>query len=103
MRDLPDIAQLFDLAEGADAALVARCQAIAERERAEGWAPYAALQADMTKLLEVPVAPNPLTRLALDIRGGRFDKPGPERARLEALLWRHVVQRLRENDPEFII
>jgi hypothetical protein len=102
MRDLPDIAQLLDLAEDGADALAARCRAIAEREREEGRAPYAAIEADIANLLDLPVAPDLLNHLARAIRRGRFDQPGPERARLDALLYRHAVQRLRETYPEFI-
>lgn len=80
-----------------------RCRAIAERERQQGWAPYAALAAELAELLGEPAGPGLLARLAAAIRLGHFDAPGPDQARLEALLWRFVRLRLGENNPEFIL
>jgi hypothetical protein len=100
MRDLPDINKLLDLIEGNSSASE-RCRAIAERERRQGWAPYAAFEEEFARLLGEAVGPGLLARLAAEIRRGRFDAPGPERTRLEALLWQLVRQRLSENNPEF--
>jgi hypothetical protein len=99
MRDLPDITQILGLANCAEPTLVARGRAIAERERREGWAPYAALEEEMATLLGLPAGLGLLARLAAEIRGGRFD----DNATVETWLWRYVDQRLRENDPDFII
>ena len=37
------------------------------------------------------------------IRAGRFDAPGPERLRVEALLWRLAILKLKDNNPDFLI
>jgi hypothetical protein len=97
MRDLPEIARLLDLAAEGEGALAARCRVIAAREAATGWAPYAAVQAEMAALLGNPPRPEVLTRLAQAIRAGRFDAPDADRTKLEALLWRHAVFRMTEN------
>jgi len=83
----------------ADPALAERCQAIAERERQEGWASYAALDAEMTWLLDLPAGGDLRARLAAEIRRGALD----DNAQVESWLWRHVCLRLRENYPEFMI
>jgi hypothetical protein len=87
------------LTDGAEPTQAARGRVIAERERREGRAPYAALEAEMASLLGLPAAPGLLARLAAEIRSGRFDNS----AAVETWLWRYVGQRLRENDPEFFI
>ncbi len=99
MRDLPDIAHILELVSGADPALAERCRAIAERERRAGWAPYAALEAEMAKLMDLPAGSELLARLAGEIRRGRFD----DNAEVEAWLRRYISQRLTENDPEFFM
>jgi hypothetical protein len=99
MRDLPDIADLMELTSGADPGLAARCQAIAERERLQGWAPYAALAPEMAKLLDLPVGLDLLARLAAEIRRGELG----DNAEVESLLWLYVCQRLKENEPELLI
>ena len=99
MRDLPDITVLIELAIGEAAGRDGvRCRAIAERERQQGEAPYAALAMELAGLLGEPAGPGLLARLAADIRLGRFDAPNPK---LESFLWRYVRQRLGENDPDF--
>ena len=96
--------QLLELADGAaEPALVARCRAIAQRERELGWAPYAAIAANLAGLVGAAEGPRLLERLAAEIRQGRFDAPGREQARLKALLGATVRQKLRENNPSFII
>ena len=100
MRDLPDIASIICLTEGEGTARDRmRCRAIAARERRQGWAPYAALAAELAELLGEPAGPDVLARLAAGIRLGRFDRD----RRLEAILWRFVRQRLGENDPDFML
>ena len=104
MRDPPDISILLALAaEAADAErpLVERCRAIAERERCSGMAAYDAVRAVLAERYGMQNDVALLRRLAADIRAGRFDTPGPERAQVARLLLDFATQRLRENNPRF--
>ena len=86
-----------------EAPLAERCREIAERERRYGWAPYAAIAAGLAALLRRAGGAGLLARVAADIRAGRFDALGPERARLDNLLWQLATLKLRENNPDFIM
>jgi hypothetical protein len=104
VRDLPDIADLMALADDAprrEKALVQRCHDIAARERRHGTEPYAAIAAGLAALCGGPAGAGLLAHVAAEIGAGNFDAPGPERARLEKLLWRFVLLKLHENNPEF--
>jgi len=103
MRDLPDIKCILSLVTDAwDEALVARCHAIAARERPLGDAPYRVIAAELAAIYGVAEAPALLARLAADIRGGRYDEPGAERTRLARLLWRLTILKLQESNPAFL-
>jgi hypothetical protein len=111
MRDLPDADTLLALAAAAlaradvtdaERALAARCRDIAAREREFGAAVYAAVAAELKSLYGEDDAAVGLRRLAAEIRAGRYDAPGPERARIERLLWALTVQKLRESNPGFL-
>jgi len=96
-RDLPEISALLALAvESDDGALVARCQAIAKRERANGDAPHARLRARLQVL--IGEGSEPLARLAAEIRAGRG---GNEAVR--DWLWDACRLRLGENNPDFLL
>jgi Domain of unknown function (DUF6285) len=101
MRDPPDARTLLALAGQATDPLAVRCRAIAERESRNGPAPYDAVRAELAALCENG-GTDPLAHLAAAIRAGRFDAPGPARARLERLLWRLAMLKLEENNPGFI-
>jgi Domain of unknown function (DUF6285) len=101
MRDLPDIETLLALAaDDGDGALVARCRAIAARERAAGIEPYDVIDKELRALCDRDEG-EPLATLAAAIRRGRFDDKGSERDRLVHLLWHLALQKLRENNPGF--
>jgi hypothetical protein len=103
MRDRPEIAALLALAEGErDGALVARCHAIAERERRGGDAPYHAIAAELCAICGEGDPPALLARLAAALREGRFDRPGAERTRVERLLWWLTTLKLQESNPAFL-
>jgi hypothetical protein len=106
MRDRPDGPTLRALAEAAsaaeDAALVARCLAIAAREAAAGDAPLSAAQAELAALCGEGGLPDLWRRLAADIRAGLFDAPGERRDAVLRLLWATTIARLRESNPEFL-
>lgn len=110
MRDAPDTSVLLDLAAEflarADATqderrLADRCHDIAARERRYGMAGYDAFHAELTQRYGTQDAATLLRQLAAEIRAGRFDAPGPERARIGRLLLDFAAQRLRENNPAF--
>jgi hypothetical protein len=102
MRDPPEIETLLALAARSDeAALAARCRAIAARERACGTAPYDALGTELRALLGGGDRAPDLVALSAEIMRGRFDAPGPDRDRLVRFLWRVTLQKLRENNPDF--
>jgi hypothetical protein len=102
MRDLPAASFLLALAEEAPGTpeLVERCRAIADREARLGLGRYEAIHTDLAVLYGDSTSS--LARLAVDIRAGRFDAPGPQRIRAERLLRRLVVLRLEECNPDFI-
>jgi hypothetical protein len=101
MRDPPDIETLLALADDeSDGALVARCRAIAARERDAGMAPYDAIETELRALCGSDEL-EALAMLAAAIRRGRFDDMGGGQDRLIRLLWRFALQKLRENNPDF--
>lgn len=105
MRDPPDAARLLALADMAVAAerhLVARARDIDARERSFGTETYEAVAAELRSLYGAHDGASLLRRLAADIRAGRFEVPGPERAQIRDLLLALVAQRLRESNPGFL-
>jgi hypothetical protein len=106
MRDLPLAADLVALADGMlrshDEALALRCRDIAARERLCDPVEYDAVRGALAALYGSGDDAALLGRLAADIRSGRLDPPGPERAQVERLLLQLTVQKLRESNPAFL-
>ena len=114
MRDLPSGPALLALAREvllselmpllpeerrADALLVARCMAIAQREAAtpetseHGFQDLYGAEADTDELLG---------RFARDLRIGAFEDGEARERTARAILWRLTVPRLRQSNPEFL-
>jgi len=116
MRDLPAGPELRALAEEWAArideilpeeravarAMIERCRAIADREQAAGETALAPIRAALAALYGGEQGGDPLTRLAADIRAGRFDAPGEARERVQALLKALTLLKLREANPRFL-
>lgn len=115
MRDLPTGPELMALADEWAAkvdtvppeeraltlAMIERCRAIAIREAAAGEAAMTPIRRELGALYgggDVPA----FARLTAEIRAGRLDKPGAERARVRALLWALTLQKLRESNLRFL-
>jgi hypothetical protein len=102
MRDPPEIAAILPLVVECDeAALRVRAEAIAGREAA-GEGGFVPVRAGLVELYGTGSDRSLLGRLAADIRAGRFDRPGPERSRIERLLWSLAIAKLGENNPDFL-
>jgi Domain of unknown function (DUF6285) len=103
MRDLPDITEILGLLnEARDAALEARCRAIAKRE-AEGAAAYDELRTALERFYGKAPDAILLARLTADICAGRFDPGTPDACAVASLLRALVRQRLRESNPDFLL
>jgi len=114
MRDLPSGPALLALAREvllselmpllpeerrADALLVARCMAIAQREAAtpetseHGFQDLYGAEADTDELLG---------RFARDLRIGAFENSPDRELCARAMLWRLTIAKLRQSNPEFL-
>lgn len=107
MRDPPDALFLLALAreaevQGEDAPLVARARAIAERERASGDAHVERFRLALAERYGEGGIESLLRRLAGEIRAGAADAPGTARARLLSFLWTTTLQKLAENNPDYL-
>lgn len=107
MRDRPDGAFLAVLAREAAAQgecpeLVARAEAIAERERIAGDAPVERLRRALAARYGEGDIDSLLRRLAAEIRAGAGDAPGAERSALGRLLWAMTRQKLAESNPDYL-
>jgi hypothetical protein len=99
MRDLPAASLLLALAAEAgeeEPALVQRCRDIARREEQLGDGRYDEIRRALAALYGPGDDRALLTRLAADIRIGRFDPPTMER-----LLRGLIRLRLEESNPDF--
>jgi hypothetical protein len=103
-RDVLDgtLAPLLPPERRADAALVARAMAIAERELREGGAPIAAAEAELAALYGAGDPERLLRRLADDIRAGAYDAAGARRAAVLRLLRAITAAKLRASNPAFL-
>ena len=126
MRDLPPIAELLDLARRVPAEnllpgererhahLVATAQAIAAREATAGQGWQQEIERELCefyhaqkKSLSAPgggegVAGDLLARLAADLRRGAFETTPVREKAARAILWRLVLAKLREANPQFL-
>jgi hypothetical protein len=108
MRDRPTAGELLALAaaacgnDGSEAALAARCRAIAAREAEQGDSGFAAIRAELAALYGEQEDGALLTCLAAQLRDGIHDAPGDLRDRVRDLLWRLTVAKLRESNPDFL-
>jgi len=98
MRDRPNGEELARLARelGGEAALVARCLAIAERERGLGAAAFAECRAALAERYGESGDRELLSQLAAEVRAGANDRE------VLAILWAITVQKLRDSNPEFL-
>lgn len=127
MRDLPATSDLLDLARRASvvhlppaererhAHLTATAEAIAAREAeaGQGWqreivrelAEFYGTRASRPQK-SGPAAGGPntalLARLAADLRNGAFETSPSRESALRAILWRLVLAKLRESNPQFV-
>ena len=104
MHDLPSGNALARLAReiGGEDALVARCLAIAERERELGDIGFAACRAALAARYGAGDDRELFMRLAADVRAGKFDAPGEERDWAQRDLREITLEKLRANNPEFL-
>jgi hypothetical protein len=104
MRDLPSGDELAALARalGATDARAARCQAIAERERAAGEGAFAAVRAALATRYGAAEDRALLARLAAEIRDGLLDEGSADRSALAAVLRALTRQKLAENNPAYL-
>jgi hypothetical protein len=116
MRDLPNGADLLALARSAlseellpllpqerrfEARLVAAAMAIAEREARAGMAAAAPLRRALEQLYP-PDEPDPLRRLARDLRHGAFEDT-PRESAARRLMWQLTFAKLRQSNPRFLV
>jgi Domain of unknown function (DUF6285) len=115
MRDLPSGAALLALARDvlmnelmpqlpqecrAEALLVARCMAIAKREAEAPAEEGRAILREIELLCGQGV--DALRRFAYDLRVGAFESSESLGRAARAVLWRLVVAKLRQSNPEFL-
>ena len=114
MRDLPSGPALLALARDillneltpllpeerrADALLVARCMAIAQREAATGETSEHELRLFYGAGTDTEGL---LGRLARDLRIGAFENSPDRELWARAILWRLTIAKLRQSNPEFL-
>jgi hypothetical protein len=104
MRDLPSGEELARLAPelGGDAALSARCQAIARREESAGGDAFAAIRDALAARYGASDDQALLASLAAEIERGVFDAPGGARDWARRLLWDLTRQKLRLSNPDYL-
>jgi hypothetical protein len=96
---LDEILALLPEARRPDLRLAATSMAIAAREAASGDAPLAEIGAMLAELYGEPAD---LSRLAGDLRKGAFETSGSREKAARAILWRLVILKLREGNPQFL-
>ena len=107
MRDPPDAEFLVALAREAEARadtpdLVARADAIAERERDAGDAAVERVRRALAERYGEGGIGCLMRRLAAEIRAGAGAEPGAERTALRRLLWAITVEKLAESNPDYL-
>ena len=104
MRDRPSGEELARLAQeiGGEATLVARCHAIAARERSAGKGAFAQIRTALIVRYGAGDDRALLASLSAEIERGAFDAPGAARDWARRLLWDLTLQKLRDSSPEFL-
>lgn len=82
-----------------DLHLAATSMAIAARESTNGDAPLAEITGMLAALYGEPAD---LARLSGDLRKGEFETSGSRPRAARAILWRLVILKLREGNPQFL-
>jgi aminoglycoside phosphotransferase (APT) family kinase protein len=117
MRDLPNGLDLIELgrellldevlpllpeSRHRELHLVATAIALARREALAGGSSFNETMRRLSVFYRDEQAADLLPRFAADLRNGAFETSGPRETAARAILWRMVIARLRESNPQFL-